>query len=84
LRLCRNDGRDPDEAWSLAVRGDIDSVQANDVVRIVYAAAQNASVPTPMPQSAVTSLLFVSHAALLGSKIYDKMVRAKRSEAGGR
>lgn len=51
-----------------------------DAVRIVFAAAQNASVLTSMPQidGTFTSLLFVSHAALLGSKVYDKMVPAKR------
>jgi hypothetical protein len=52
-----------------------------DAVRIVFAAAQNASVLTSMPQidGTFTSLLFVSHAALLGSKVYDKMVPANRS-----
>jgi hypothetical protein len=58
-----------------------DVVSNIDAVRIVYAAAQNASVLTSMPQidGTFTSLLFVSHAALLGSKVYDKMVPANRS-----
>jgi hypothetical protein len=57
-----------------------DVVSNIDAVRIVFAAAQNASVLTSMPQidGTFTSLLFVSHAALLGSKVYDKMVPAKR------
>lgn len=58
-----------------------DVVSNIDAVRIVFAAAQNASVLTSMPQidGTFTSLLFVSHAALLGSKVYDKMVPANRS-----
>ncbi|MGC2777016.1 MAG: hypothetical protein WA418_15425 [Bradyrhizobium sp.] len=57
-----------------------DVVSNIDAIRIVFAAAQNASVLTSMPQidGTFTSLLFVSHAALLGSKVYDKMVPAKR------
>ncbi|MGJ5179593.1 hypothetical protein ACQR16_14925 [Bradyrhizobium oligotrophicum] len=57
-----------------------DVVSNIDAVRIVFAAVQNASVLTSMPQidGTFTSLLFVSHAALLGSKVYDKMVPAKR------
>jgi hypothetical protein len=53
-----------------------DAVSAIDPVRIVYAAAQNASVLATMPQidGTVTALLFVSHAALIGSKVFDKMV----------
>lgn len=51
-----------------------DAVAAIDAVSIVYAAAQNASVLATMPQidGTFTALLFVSHAALLGSKVYDK------------
>ena len=51
-----------------------DAVSAIDAVSIVYAAGQNASVLATMPQidGTFTSLLFVSHAALLGSKVYDK------------
>ena len=58
-----------------------DVVSNIDAVRIVFAAAQNASVLTSMPQidGTFTSLLFVSHAALLGSKVYDKMMPANRS-----
>ncbi|CCD93215.1 membrane hypothetical protein [Bradyrhizobium sp. ORS 375] len=57
-----------------------DVVSNIDAVRIVFAATQSASVLTSMPQidGTFTSLLFVSHAALLGSKVYDKMVPAKR------
>ncbi|GLH76286.1 hypothetical protein SSBR45G_11940 [Bradyrhizobium sp. SSBR45G] len=57
-----------------------DVISNIDAVRIVFAAALNASVLTSMPQidGTFTSLLFVSHAALLGSKVYDKMVPAKR------
>jgi hypothetical protein len=53
-----------------------DVVSAIDPVRIVYAAAQNASVLATMPQidGTLTALLFVSHAALIGSKVFDKMV----------
>jgi hypothetical protein len=53
-----------------------DAVGAIDPVRIVYAAAQNASVLASMPQidGTFTTLLFVSHAALIGSKVFDKMV----------
>ena len=53
-----------------------DAVGAIDPVRIVYAAAQNASVLASMPQidGTFTALLFVSHAALIGSKVFDKMV----------
>jgi hypothetical protein len=53
-----------------------------DAVRIVYAAAQDASVLSSMPQidGTFTALLFVSHAALLGSKLYDKVMSAKRAD----
>jgi hypothetical protein len=53
-----------------------DAVSSIDAVRIVYAATQNASVLAAMPQidGTFTALLFVSHAALIGSKVYDKMV----------
>jgi hypothetical protein len=53
-----------------------DAAASIDAVRIVYAAVQNASVVAAMPQidGTFTALLFVSHAALLGSKVYDKLV----------
>jgi hypothetical protein len=53
-----------------------DAIASIDAVRIVYAATQNASVLAAMPQidGTFTALLFVSHAALLGSKVYDKLV----------
>ncbi len=60
-----------------------DAVGAIDAVRIVYAAAQNASVLATMPQidGTFTALLFVSHAALIGSKVYDKVVPADTGTA---
>ena len=61
-----------------------DAVVAIDAVSIVYAAAQNASVLATMPQidGTFTALLFVSHAALLGSKVYDrKMVPGTNTAA---
>src|SRR5262249_32023954 len=53
-----------------------DAVSNIDAVRIVYAAAQNASVLAAMPQidGTFTALLFVSHAALIGNKVYDKVM----------
>ena len=54
----------------------IDAVAAIDPVGIVYAAAQSAPVLASMPQidGTFAALLFVSHATLHGSKVYDKVV----------
>ena len=60
-----------------------DAVAAIDAVRIVYAAGQNASVLPAMPQidGTFTALLFVSHAALIGSKVYDKTMTSGTNTA---